>query len=230
MGRVIAALMRHGRYEQPRGMPSAHLPHPLTIAGEREARDGAAELAALCQCEGWQIDPVIDSSTLLRAWQTANIVAEELSKLFRFDFKVEEFDALIERGLGAGANLTLSEIASALDRDPRLEALPAAWKREPFFQPPFQGAESLMDSGARVRDHLLARTNEPAEQAGDSLKLFVGHGGCFRHAAVQLGVLPAERARTITMDYGSYVVLERSGQDGWRRVEGEWKPYRPSSR
>lgn len=228
MGRAIAALMRHGRYEQPRGMPSAHLLHPLTSDGEREARSGASELAELCQREGWQIDLVIDSSPLLRAWQTANIVGEELSKCFQLQFAIEEFDALMERGLGAGANLTLDEIASVLDRDPRLEAPPAGWKREPFFRPPLHGAESLMEAGTRVRDHLLARTSEPAEQGKDNVKLFVGHGGCFRHAAVQLKTLSIERVSTVTMGYGASLLLERR-QDGWVQIAGEWELYDASS-
>ena len=60
------------------------------------------------------------------------------------------------------------------------------------------------------------------DEPGDRLKLFVGHGGCFRHAAVHMGALTVEEARGLSLHYGGWVMLEKQGE-GWTKVGGAWK-------
>jgi 2,3-bisphosphoglycerate-dependent phosphoglycerate mutase len=223
MAKVIAALMRHGVYEQPPGTPSAHLPHPLKPEGGQQASETAVRIAEICKREGWAIDPVIDCSPLLRAWQTAGIVAEEFAKILGDEFQLEHFEALMERGVGAAANLDLEQIAAAVDADPRLDPLPDDWKQQPHFKLPLYGAESLMESGARVREHVLARCALLEGRDEDTLKLFVGHGGCFRHAAVQMGALPIADARRLSLCHGGFVLLEEAEPGRWEKIGGEWK-------
>ena len=166
---------------------------------------------------------LVDCSPLLRAWQTATVAADEFAKLFGGEYPIEQFDALMERCVGAAANLDLEQIAAVVDADPRLDALPEDWKQQPNFRLPLHGAESLMEAGARVREHLLARCAALENRAEDTLKLFVGHGGCFRHAAVQLGALPIGDARKLSLHHGGFVLLEKAGDESWKKIGGEWK-------
>lgn len=230
MSRVIAALLRHGDYEQPKGVPSAHLPYPLTDEGREQAREAVGLLrTAATECDA-TFEPVLDCSHMLRAFETASLLCEGLADGADAAFRVEEFDALAERGLGAGANLTLAQIEAILDRDPRYEALPEGWKYESARRLPFQGAESLIEAGQRVARHVEARCVElertdhthQADPGGARIKVFVGHGGAFRHAAVHLGVLELSAVRGLSMHHCRPVLLERS-DDAWRHVMGNWK-------
>jgi 2,3-bisphosphoglycerate-dependent phosphoglycerate mutase len=224
LARLIAALMRHGHYRQPRGVPSARLPHPLTRKGETQARAGAALLWHAARKETWRIHPVIDSSNLLRAWQTATIVADAFGRQGIANAAAQSFDALDERGLGSAANLTMAEIAAAVAADPRLRPLPPAWKADSRFRLPFPGAESLMEAGERAAAHIAARLSELADlEKTDSLKVFVGHGGAFRHAAVHFGLLAEAEAQALSMHHCRPVFLERLGDGAWRHVGGAWK-------
>jgi broad specificity phosphatase PhoE len=94
MARLIAALIRHGDYAQLPDTPSAHQPFPLNAAGEQQARQAAALLRDACVRNGWQPESCIDSSRMLRAWQTARIIADELADLLPAGFTVTSFDAL----------------------------------------------------------------------------------------------------------------------------------------
>ena len=223
MAKVIAALMRHGIYEQPVGTPSAHLPYALKPEAEAQIRASTAKLAVLCQEKGWTLEASIDCSVLLRAWQTAGFAADEASRSLGREFYCESFEALMERSVGSAANLNLEQIASAVDADPRLDALPSDWKQQADFKLPMVGAESLTEAGARVRDHVVARCAALADSGHDTLKLFVGHGGSFRHAAVRMGVLDVEEARRLSLHYGGFVLLEQCESDAWKMVGGTWK-------
>ncbi|MGB5438614.1 MAG: histidine phosphatase family protein, partial [Gammaproteobacteria bacterium] len=79
MARLIAALIRHGDYHQVPDTPSAHQPWPLTREGEAQAQAGAQALHELVVRNGWSLVPAIDSSCMLRAWQTAVIFADRLA-------------------------------------------------------------------------------------------------------------------------------------------------------
>lgn len=213
------ALIRHGQYAQPPGVPSAHLPHPLIAEGREQAIAGCQMLARVAAERDWEIDPVIDASPLLRAWQTAELFADRLGP----EFRVDCFDALTERSLGSAANLTMDEIAAVIERDPRFHPLPDGWKRRSEFRLPLPGAESLVDAGRRVARHLERRRAELEGHAGVAIKVIVGHGGSLRHGAAALGMLDIDDLSTLSMYHCRPVVYVRDG-GGWRRSFGEWKP------
>jgi broad specificity phosphatase PhoE len=212
MVRRVLAWIRHGEYAQPPGVPSAHLPHGLTLRGQEQARVAARAVCQFAQQHRLTIDPVIDSSRLRRAWETADTMAHELEQLVGparpvEEFRVEEFDALAERGLGAAANLTIEEIEAVLAADPRFELPAPGWKRDPSYVLPLPGAESLEQAGRRVAGHVLARLR--ALPSAEWLKVFVGHGGAFRHAARHLGVLSSEDVQRLSMQHGAPIYLEQ---------------------
>ena len=224
------ALVRHGQYAQPAGVPSAHLPHPLVEDGRQQAVAGCERLWAESVARGWQLCPVIDTSPLLRAWETAELFAVTLRGHGLGGARVETFDALTERSLGAAANLTLDEIASVIERDPRFGTLPTGWKRESEFRLPLPGAESLIDAGKRVASHVRSRAESTTPPAGDGtfVKIMVGHGGSLRYGAAELGMLEHASPGDFSMFHAAPVVYAYS--DGrWRRVWGEWKKRSPTS-
>ena len=224
MPRTIAAILRHGDYEQPEGVPSAFLPHPLTETGREQARLCAQSLLEFARSRYLHLHPVVDTSRMLRAWETATIICKHLGEFTGEEFTVAETDALAERSLGAAANLTVDRIAEIIDRDPRYAALPDGWKATADFKLPLQGAESLREGGERVAAHIEQTMNNLTnEVTGDSMKVFVGHGAAFRYAAVKLGVLTDEQAPGLSMFHCVPVYLERDSSGNWSQAGGEWK-------
>jgi 2,3-bisphosphoglycerate-dependent phosphoglycerate mutase len=160
---------------------------------------------------------------MLRAWQTAVIFAERLAELAATAASVESYDALAERGVGCLANLTVAQIEVVLLQDPRVSSPPADWKADSHYRLPLQGAESLMEAGKRVAGH-LSRTMASLPAADyDRVKIFVGHGAAFRHAAFHLGVLEFGQLRQLSMYHCRPVMLEYLSGGQWRHIEGEWK-------
>lgn len=224
MPRLIAALIRHGDYRQLPDTPSAHQPFPLNAEGEAQARQAGTILRQTIAEHDWSLCPEVDSSQLLRAWQTAQIIIEILGDLFPATPSLTAYDELAERGLGSAANLSVSAIAEIIREDPRFDELPADWKSNSRFRLPLQGAESLLEAGTRVAAHIEAQMRSLSETATeDTLKLFIGHGAAFRHAAYHMGVLSFEQIAQLSMYHAQPVFLEYLAQDGWRHVCGEWK-------
>jgi 2,3-bisphosphoglycerate-dependent phosphoglycerate mutase len=224
MPRLIAALARHGIYEQPKGVPSAHLPHPLTPEGVEQSKKLGDHLQALCVRQGWDLHPVVDTSTLLRAWETGKEAAASWAGAPDAPARVEAFDVLAERSMGAAANLSMDEIARIVAVDPRYPDLVPGWKARSDHKLPFIGAESLLEAGARVARHIEARMKAlENEIENDTLKVFVSHGGALRHAAVELGLLELGQVPALSMFYASAVIVERLGEGQWVHIEGEWK-------
>ena len=228
MARLIAALIRHGDYRQRPNTPSAHQPYPLNAQGEAQAAQAAAAIRAEARSQGWRLIEPIDSSRLLRAWQTARIIGLALNQ--DREPSIEGFDALAERGLGSAANLNLDEIAAVLREDPRYPEPPPNWKADSRYRLPLQGAESLLDAGSRVAAHLQGRMLALKDRVEeDSLKLFVGHGAAFRHAAYRLGVLRFEDIARLSMYHARPVYLELLTDGGWQQVAGDWKVRQSNS-
>ncbi|MCG7915408.1 MAG: histidine phosphatase family protein [Candidatus Thiodiazotropha weberae] len=224
MPSVIAALLRHGDYHQLKDTPSAWQPFPLTEQGRQQARRSVTLLNGALQMFDWDLCPVIDSSNLLRGWQTAEVIREGFSDKTSSPLSIEGFDELAERSMGSAANLTRQTIESILQDDPRFEAPPADWKSNSHYQLPLQGAESLMQAGVRVARHLDHRLAELQQQVDtDTVKLFVGHGAAFRHAAHHLGILEFDQIAALSMFHCRPVFLERRYAGSWRHLTGEWK-------
>jgi len=228
MPRLIAALVRHGDYHQLANTPSAHQPFPLNDEGRKQARAGAGALFEVIRKNRWILCSSIDCSRMQRAWQTARIIADSLRVEAGDTLRLEEFDALAERGVGCAANLSIEQIESLLQRDSRYEQPPPGWKADSRYRLPLQGAESLLEAGQRVAAHLSQRMGEmSAGVQNDTLKVFVGHGAAFRHAAFHLGVLDFDQLARLSMYHGTPVLLEYRPKLEWRHVGGEWKPRTP---
>lgn len=222
--RVIAALLRHGDYHQLAKTPSALQPFPLNNQGVEQAERAVSLLQRILAMFGWSLHPVIDSSRQLRAWQTADLVRQGLRRETGLPMEIHEFDALAERSLGSACNLTIRQIESVLQADPRYPEPPSDWKSDSHYRLPLQGAESLMEAGDRVARHLEGRLAElRSEVVRDTVKLFVGHGAAFRHAAYRLGVLEFGQIATLSMHHCRPVFLERQYAGDWRHLTGEWK-------
>ncbi len=231
MRRTIAALIRHGDYHQLKDTPSAWQPFPLNESGKTHALSAAQKLRDTLTEQSWFLHPQCDSSQLLRAWQTARIICDSLTdQAFTPHLKqvdtptIDSFDALAERSVGSAANLTIAQIEDIIDHDPRFKSLPQDWKSNSYFCLPLQGAESLMESGKRVADHLLKKMSElQASVQQPTVKLFVGHGAAFRHAAYHLGILQFEQIAKLSMYHGQPVFIELLENGSWRHISGQWK-------
>ena len=224
--RRVAALVRHGHFPRPDNVASAHLPLPLSAMGREQAREGAERLIELVAAQCLTIEDTIEASSLLRASQTADILAETLGERLGRSFRVEERDELIERGLGSCANLRFDEIEALLAQDPRLAPLPRGWRRVPDFRLPVPGAESLMDAGRRTADRVDAGL-DVIDSPDDRIRIFVAHSGCLRHAAVARAVLAPERAMVLSMDFVQAILVERDATGRWHHLAGEWPKHLP---
>lgn len=216
------ALVRHGAYHQLPETPSALQPYALTEQGADEVRRQAQQFGAWLTESGFTLKPDIHCSTLLRAWQTAEIFREELRALFKEPASSQCFSALCERSVGAVANLTVSEIERIAELDPRVDPLPSGWKSQSNFKLPFDGAESLLEAGERVAKHLATF---PLSDPGKEIQLVVGHGASIRHACYHLNLIEFDDIRRLSMFYGHPVVFQKQDQ-GWTRLYGNWKRRR----
>ena len=223
MPRIIAALVRHGDYHQRENTPSAHQPYPLTEKGQQQANEAANELVAVAAKNDWNINSNIDSSTLLRAWQTAQCYQRSIQHNLNKHVDVTSFDSLCERSVGSAANLSLTEINSLIGDDPRVATLPENWKSDSYFRLPLVGAESLMAAGERVAEHIRSSVTQIDDYSKDQLKIFVGHGAAFRHAAYLLGVLSFEDIAKYSMHHARPVYIEQVASGQWQHIGGDWK-------
>lgn len=186
----------------------------------RACGDALAEMAAK---QGLEIAPVIQSSKQLRAWQTASEIADRLKMLGHEITGISENSALAERGLGAAANLTVAEIEAVLRADPRHPMPPAGWKSDSAYCLPLEGAESLMQAGIRVADHLC----EMAQSGSGRLTIAVGHGASFRHACHHLGLLSRDEIARLSMFHARPLLLCYTADGKWSHLAGAWKVRAP---
>ncbi|CUH64755.1 phosphoglyceromutase [Thalassovita gelatinovora] len=223
-GRIVA-LIRHGAYDQRHDTPSALQPYPLTETGIAQARTCGDGIARLLDENGWRLDPVAHSSLQLRAWQTAQTVAETLTAAGH-DLTIGQTPDLSERALGSAANLTIGEIEEVLRADPRFDTPPPGWKADRDYRLPLHGAESLGMAGARVAAWLRDLVAQPASAELPLLTLVFGHGAAFRHAAHDLGVLTLAEIAGFSMYHARPLLLCYRGNDTWVQCGGAWKPRR----
>lgn len=230
MARLIAAIMRHGDYYQLANTPSALQPFPLTDQGCEQASQGAAIIAQFLQQQRCKLHPEIDSSKLLRGWQTAKIVADKLANVGD-TIDVQDYEDLAERSVGSAANLTVPQIEQILKDDPRYPTPPKDWKSNSHYCLPLQGAESLIQAGQRIAEHMEKQMQGLfSTETFDTLKLFVGHGAAFRHAAHCMGLLSFEDIAKLSMHHAKPLFFEfiAQGSSGhnesqWRHIAGDWK-------
>jgi 2,3-bisphosphoglycerate-dependent phosphoglycerate mutase len=220
MAKVIMGFVRHGDYHQLSATPSAHQPFALTSEGIAQCFQQADKLSQLITKNDWQLITKLDSSTMLRAWQTADIFKTVINNN---GLQVDCYDALAERSVGAVANLSVEQITKVVSNDPRYDDLPDNWKSDSHFRLPFQEAESLLEAGERVAGHIMQKMTEI--HAGDKtkIKLFFGHGASFRHAAYHMGILDFDDIAKLSMFYAEPMLFERDELGQWSHIGGEWK-------
>ncbi|MFT4633779.1 MAG: 2,3-bisphosphoglycerate-dependent phosphoglycerate mutase [Candidatus Azotimanducaceae bacterium] len=213
----VLALIRHGDYQQPTGVPSALLPYPLTPEGMEQAAACARLLQNYASDNNLNFHPQVDCSRQLRAYQTAGTIIAGLSMP---ELRICEHEALAERSVGAMANLDLQQIEAIVEADPRYEPLPHGWKSSSDYCLPYQGAESLRHAGARVAQHIQSVWQTIAPQ---QLKIIVGHGASIRHAAACLGMINEAEISALSMYHASPIFIRQDRAGAWQRLEGEWK-------
>lgn len=218
---AYVAFLRHGAYAQRQGVPSARQPWPLSAEGIAQARAGADMLSAMIAEHGLRPAPVVYASHQLRAWQTASELCARLRALGHNVERIAETSALAERGLGSAANLTVTEIEAALRDDPRYDKPPPGWKSDSDYRLPLEGAESLMEAGARVANHIAA-TAQPGV-----LTIHVGHGASFRHACHHLGILKRAEIATLSMFHARPSLICHDPHGRWSLLAGAWKIREP---
>lgn len=229
-GRRVAAFVRHGHFERPEGTASAHSLYPLSAEGRGQAARAAVPILEMCRDLGLEIDPQIEASQLLRAWETAKILGAALGEATGQTFRVMQRDELIERGLGSATNMNFERVHELLAADPRLGPLPEGWRRMPEFRLPVQGAESLMQAGARVATRVASSLERvPDSDPRNVVRLFVAHSGCLRHAAVVLGALDVRTVPELSMDFAQTVMIEKLPNGDWVHVAGQFRKHLPGS-
>jgi hypothetical protein len=62
-----------------------------------------------------------------------------------------------------------------------------------------------------------------AVEVADCVKLFVGHGAAFRHAAYHLGALRFEQIAGLSMYHGRPLFFEQGLDGRWSKLAGDWK-------
>lgn len=260
------AFLRHGAYQQRPNTPSALQPWALTDAGCAQARTGAHTLKQWALEQGFLLDPAISCSGALRAWQTADVLATTLNQC-QAPFHCPDpsqpavFHPVIEphlheRSVGAAANLTLDEIETALADDPRYASPPQDWKSDSHYCLPFEGAESLIDAGARVKTQLerlcqqshtryqpntasstaFGPTQNTTTTPVSTLKVVIGHGASFRHAAYLMGLLPMDQIQRLSLFHGEPLLFRYQPAISatapqitptWTQLSGQWKSRTP---
>jgi 2,3-bisphosphoglycerate-dependent phosphoglycerate mutase len=224
MARTIAALVRHSEYHQLKDTPSAHQPFALTEQGRVTARNEAQAFVDLVNDSGYEVSDRIDCSNMLRAWQTAEIFSDVLARHAGTSAAIDSYDALAERGVGCMANLTIQQIEQICQQDPRCRDMPSDWKSNSHYCLPYQGAESLMQAGQRVAEHLRQQMHNLQQSVSvDTVKLFIGHGAAFRHAAHMLDVIVFEQLAKLSMFHARPVLIEYCADGNWQHIAGEWK-------
>ncbi|MCW8931717.1 MAG: phosphoglycerate mutase family protein [Gammaproteobacteria bacterium] len=227
MSRLIAAFLRHGNYDQLNDTPSAMQPFGLSQEGQEQAKSGAELILSYSQKYSLAIHSIVNCSTLLRAWQTAVIIKKEIESKKISTFYVESHNELCERSVGSVANLTTDQIEKLLAVDPRFERPKKNWKSDSHYCLPFQGAESLLNSGQRVAEHIrLSMYKIKPKINEDTIMIFVGHGASFRHAAYHLKLLSFEQISQLSMFHARPLFFEYHDNHYFQHIGGEWKVRR----
>jgi 2,3-bisphosphoglycerate-dependent phosphoglycerate mutase len=221
------AFARHADYAQLKATPSAHQPFALTESAIEQAKEQSQKLAAWLSQNNTELHTNIDSSHMLRAWQTATIFQQNLTCEGSKAPVVTCYNELAERSVGAVANLSVEQIEAIVDADPRYDQLPEDWKSNSYFQLPFQAAESLMQAGERVAKHITKQMQALPTSTANQLKLFVGHGASFRHAAYQLGILEFDMIARLSMYHSEPLYFEYFDDGSWQHIDGMWKQRQP---
>lgn len=83
----------------------------------------------------------------------------------------------------------------------------------------------MLDAGARVAALIKSEVQQLQTDSlqTSQLKLFVGHGAAFRHAAYHLGLLKYDQIAQLSMFHCHPVLIELQTDGAWHHLEGQWK-------
>jgi broad specificity phosphatase PhoE len=196
-------LLRHGRTAwNDSGRAQGHTDIPLDDTGRAQAAEAAAYVAGLRVAAIW-------SSDLVRARETADIIARATGLPVKADARFREYD------VGERHGLTVAEAAE------RFGGLGPAWELG-IRRPGVPGAETYDDVAARI---------VPAcREALDSLDsaetgLVVSHGACLKVAVGGLLGWPAASVADLRgLDNCHFAALEERVADGRLRLRGYGLP------
>ena len=182
-------LVRHGATDWNRANRfQGHADIPLNEAGRAQARDLVLEL----EDESFQ---AVYSSPLLRAYETAAILAESL------ELDVERVDDLVEVDVGSWSGLTRIEVEARF---------PQGFRRWLDYGHGWDDGETYEELGARV----VSSLQRIAAAHPETTILVVTHGGPIRSAlAAADRVQFAEARRTIHV-IGNCAVVRLAVRDG----------------
>uniref|UniRef100_Q31ER7 Phosphoglycerate/bisphosphoglycerate mutase n=1 Tax=Hydrogenovibrio crunogenus (strain DSM 25203 / XCL-2) TaxID=317025 RepID=Q31ER7_HYDCU len=222
--RYILAFIRHAEYDQRPNTPSALQSGALTPIGLQQSRDAAYQLQAFLTENTLSLCPQIECSNALRAWQTADIIQSALQPEHSNALTVHIDPSLHERSVGIMANLTIKEIENYLAQDPRVASPPKNWKSDSHYCLPCEGAESLMQAGERVKTTITRHFNALTQHNHSQVKVMVGHGAAFRHAAHLIGLLKFDEIALLSMHHATPLFFEYCpSSNQWQKIAGEWK-------
>ncbi|MDG4812332.1 histidine phosphatase family protein [Hydrogenovibrio sp. 3SP14C1] len=222
--RHILAFIRHGEYDQRPNTPSALQSGALTSIGLQQSLKAAYQLQTFLTENTLPLCPQIECSNALRAWQTADIIQSSLQSEHLNRLTVHIEPDLHERSVGIMTNLTIKEIEDYLSQDPRVASPPKNWKSDSHYCLPCEGAESLMQAGERVKNVIDQHFNQRVQHNQSQVKVVVGHGAAFRHAAYLLGILEFDDIAQLSMHHATPLFFEYSPSSGhWKKIAGEWK-------
>jgi broad specificity phosphatase PhoE len=191
-------LLRHGLSQANKSdVVQGQLDFPLAEEGIAQAR----LLAEYWQTHGEHFDLIV-SSPLLRARQTAEIIAAQLSLIIEFD------PGLMERHMGEGQGLGGAEFDGIIGARPRPSV----------FEPMLETGESAWELYRRASDalgRLLQR--EPGSY------LVVSHGALLNALLrAVLALAPSGRARQPSFEFANTAFVELSYDED----EGNWRMHR----
>jgi broad specificity phosphatase PhoE len=182
-------LVRHGvtRWNAERVF-MGHDPVPLSALGREQIRRLAERLK-----RGRRIDRIV-ASDIVRARESAQIVAEILGRPFETHSALREVDVGRAKGMG---------YAEAAERWPEV-FLPDGAAR-------FPGGESFAEVAERAAAWLRKAVIGPREQR----VLVVTHGGVVRGAGARLLGLSLRAIAPFAVDNGSLTVIRIEGASSW---------------
>lgn len=222
MKKNYAVFLRHGDYQHRKLTPGAYQPYPLTEEGRAQSERCVEKLQKFCTEHKLRIAPVLHTSCLLRAWQTADLIRQKLAAETNLSYSLQETEQLCERSVGSLANLSISEIEQVLHDDPRYEVPPPGWKSDSHYKLPYPFAESLMQAGKRAATYIDSVMAAWPDDAG-IMQLFIGHGASFRHASCHKGMLEFEQLAQLSMYHAEPICFTLDREKQWLHQAGAWK-------
>lgn len=212
-------VLTHGTHQN-WGPSHGYLSERLNPLGEQQAKTCAEDLIRYCRQHELLINEEIHTAPSLKAYQTAHILAHEISQ-GQEHLEVLECEQLSERKLGEATNLSLDEIEQILKLDPRTQSPSRGWEHNSWYKLPFSGAESLMEAGLRVAAHLQKCTEE-LHFGPKRCQVVIADSNAICHAASCLGLIQSKDIPQRKLAPCAPLFLHRRHRGHWELISGQW--------